>query len=335
MTRLLRVVSAALLAAIVIAAPELRDLPARASVPRSGPVAGVPGRWLYVTYTADGRSLLRTIEPSTKRLKDLVVFPVGSYAGGPAAAPDGRRVAYSVFRTGAPGGDPGGADLFVMDADGSHARMVLAHDRPGVSLGQPAWTPDGRALLFVRASPDGRVRIDRVPAAGGASQVVVTDADSPTAASPGRLAFLRIDPISNAPSLWIAAADGRFARPLVNQPAFLAMASPRFSPDGRRIAFSAARDPGQAPPRRSEHRRRGSVAWAHGLPMDIWVVNVDGSGLRQLTELGEDDPVPAWSTDARWVAFSGAFGLYLLEPASRDVRLVHDDVSSGLTWLLR
>jgi Tol biopolymer transport system component len=335
MMRALRLVAAAFLAAVLTAMPELRDLPVRASVPLSGPVAGVPGRWLYVTYTADGRSLLRTIEPSTKSIKDLVVFPVGSYVGGPAAAPDGRRVAHSVFRTGAPGGaDPGGADLFVMDADGSHPRMVLAHDRPGVSLGQPAWTPDGRALLFVRATPDGRTQIERVPAAGGASQVVVTDADSPTAASPGRMAFLRIEPASNAPSLWIAAAAGRFARPLVNQPAFLAMASPRFSPDGRRIAFAAAYDPGRAP-RRSESRRRAFVAWAHGLPMDIWVVAVDGTGLRQLTELGEDDPVPAWSSDGRWLAFSGAFGVYLLGPDRRDVRLVHDDVSSGLTWLPR
>jgi Tol biopolymer transport system component len=68
--------------------------------------------------------------------------------------------------------------------------------------------------------------------------------------------------------------------------------------------------------------------------MDIWIVNSDGRGLQQLTQLGEDDPVPAWSPDGRWIAFTGAAGLYLLDPARKELKLLHTDGGGpGLTWL--
>jgi hypothetical protein len=79
--------------------------------------------------------------------------------------------------------------------------------------------------------------------------------------------------------------------------------------------------------------RRG-VAWAHGLPMDIWIVNADGSGLQQLTEIGEDDPIPAWSPDGRWIVFTAAGGLYLLDPGRKAVLRLHEDNGGGgFTWL--
>jgi Tol biopolymer transport system component len=150
-------------------------------------------------------------------------------------------------------------------------------------------------------------------------------------------------------TLWISQLDGRGARALVDHPSFLAMASPRFSPDGARIAFAAAHDPTITLPRRSDRPDLGilvdilrrslgargpAVARAHGLPMDIWIVNADGSGLQQLTQLGEDDPVPAWSHDGRWIAFTGAAGLYLLDPVSKEVKLMHlDGGGAGITWL--
>ena len=59
--------------------------------------------------------------------------------------------------------------------------------------------------------------------------------------------------------------------------------NPRFSPDGRRIAFTS--------------RRAGDVD-------EIWVAWADGSGARQLTTgPGSRQSVPAWSPDGRHVAF--------------------------------
>ena len=58
--------------------------------------------------------------------------------------------------------------------------------------------------------------------------------------------------------------------------------SPRWSPDGKRIAFVSNRDGDD----------------------EIYVMNADGTGIRQLTRNAVRDETPAWSPDGRRVAFS-------------------------------
>jgi TolB protein len=57
---------------------------------------------------------------------------------------------------------------------------------------------------------------------------------------------------------------------------------PTWSPDGQRIAFHSKRD--------------GN--W------DIWVINIDGTGLTRLTRHDAPDRYPAWSPDGRQIAFT-------------------------------
>ena len=54
------------------------------------------------------------------------------------------------------------------------------------------------------------------------------------------------------------------------------------SPDGRRVAMVLSRS---------------------GDP-NIWVCNIDGSGLRQLTHTHADDSCPCWSPDGRWICYA-------------------------------
>ena len=68
------------------------------------------------------------------------------------------------------------------------------------------------------------------------------------------------------------------SRPIIGRPAF--------SPDGTRIAFSGPITDGT------------DGRWA------IYLVNVDGSGLEQLTDPPLGDFDPAWSANGNWIAFS-------------------------------
>lgn len=338
--------AAATLGTLLTLAAWLALPPAGGQAPEraTGPVAGIPGRLLYAAYTADARSVLRTYTIATGATADLATFPAGVYAASPAASRDGRRIAFSVYRPAPPPAlEPGGVDIDVMDVAGRSRRTAVAHDVPGSSLVDVTWTPDGRALVYARASRDGKTRIERASVDLPRPQVLAHDAVAPAVSTRGHLAYVRVDPATYAPSLWLARADGTGARALVENPAFLEFGIPRFSPDARRIAFPAVGGPPRDPQRRS-HRpgtwRRALAgprpAWAHGLPMDLWIVTIDGSGLRQLTTVGEDDATPAWSADGRWIALIGARGLYLLDPGQGTLRLlVEDGAGGGLDWLVR
>ena len=60
------------------------------------------------------------------------------------------------------------------------------------------------------------------------------------------------------------------------------VAGPRWSPDGRRIAFITSRD---------------------GMYSEVSVMNADGTGVLNLTDDPAPDGEPAWSPDGRRIAF--------------------------------
>jgi dipeptidyl aminopeptidase/acylaminoacyl peptidase len=88
----------------------------------------------------------------------------------PAWSPDGKSIAYIH------GGDPRKIEyavhsLAVIPAAGGDAKILTASlDRNVV---KPHWSPDGRSI-FVILEDDGVQNLARVPAAGGAPQIVVT-----------------------------------------------------------------------------------------------------------------------------------------------------------------
>jgi Tol biopolymer transport system component len=153
-----------------------------------------------------------------------------------------------------------------MNADGSDLRFVFH----GSVAGRPAWSPDGLSLA---------VESDSTILAMGANGENVTTVVEAEAHNPAfspvdgtRLAF-------DSPSQ--PDGPGIFIRVTTDEGSSLTRLTmgddhaPTWSPDGSQIAFS-----------------RGAEDSAE---QDIFVVNVDGSGLTQLTTDPAADSHPSWS----------------------------------------
>jgi Tol biopolymer transport system component len=133
--------------------------------------------------------------------------------------------------------------------------------------------------------------------------------DTPLAPTPtqeihltGRIAFYS-DRDGN-PEIYTIQAGGSQPRRLTNEPAF--DDSPSLSPDGRQIVFLTARhDPNPRFP---------------NLKYEIYVMNVDGSNPRRLTNTEAAEDHPAWSPDGSKILFDadydgdGFYEIYTMNP---------------------
>jgi TolB protein len=197
----------------------------------------------------------------------------------PTWSPDGRRIAFVRTRRG------GSPEIYVMDADGSQQRRLARSLAPRIAYagaagpaGELAWSPNGRKIAFQSPRDDNKSEIYVMNADGtGRQRLTVSPEtyDGVPAWSPDgrRIAYARGD--NTAEELYVMNADGSEQKKVTPYSVSLAYAftEPSWSPDGRRIAFWK-RD-------RAQNK-------------DIYVVNVDGSGLRRLTRNPGQDGSPSW-----------------------------------------
>ncbi len=167
-------------------------------------------------------------------------------------------------------------------AGGEVRRLTFDHHR---IYGPPAFTQDGREIIF-SSNRAGLESLWRIPASGGTPEAVARSGPLdwyPSISPVGHsLAFEYSDDEQN---IWqIELKDETHSKgpakvliPAANAYNFL----PRFSPDGRRIAFQSTRS-GYS---------------------EIWICGSDGSNLLQLTNLHTLTGSPQWSPDSRYIAF--------------------------------
>jgi len=213
-----------------------------------------------------------------------------------------------------------GSDLLSVAADGSDLRTVLAHESEGVFYDSPNPDGDGTFLYFHRAANvfrDGAYAgaeslIERLELKSGHRTVVVRDAADPTLSPDGKtVAFVRIAN-GRADGLWVVDASGANPRNLLPGHAFAQIQTPRFAPDGHRIAFSAAGHVGPTSGRLPH--------FAHlGIPSELYIVGLDGTGLRSIAT-SADDIIPGWSPDGSSIAFIATGSLLVTDVASAATR---------------
>ena len=69
--------------------------------------------------------------------------------------------------------------------------------------------------------------------------------------------------------------------------------------------------------------------------VDIYVMNVDGSNIRRLTDAAGPDTLPAWTPDGRIVfrsARGGSWGIYIMDADGSGQKQIIGNADPGPDW---
>ncbi len=221
-------------------------------------------------------------------------------------SPDGKKIAFSA-------NPAGNFDLFIMDADGRNLRAVTQSPEDELDA---AWSPDGKSLVFTRdARPRGGDEATwTVDLASGRQSEAISGfrrSNGLPDVSPasGGIVFTGKRRLGGWDVFFWDVRDQAVRELTKGGNA----CRPRFSPDGRRIAYVSSDADGKG---------------------DVWTMNADGSGKERITERSETyDYFPSWSPDGTRIVFCsnakdkyanrGDWGLYLVDLSDRKtVRLL-------------
>jgi Tol biopolymer transport system component len=220
-----------------------------------------------------------TPPPAASRLSRLTSAPHLEIF--PGFSPDGNRLAFSSDRSGS-------LEIHVRQFGGRGAERKLTSD--GMQNLQPAWSPDGKLIAYHPRRRDG---IWIVPAQGGRPRRLTRFGSNPAWSPDGSTLVFQSDPFTELslfvfpalpPStLWLVPAAGGEPRQLTERgdpPG--GHGAPSWSPDGRRIVFTAF-----------------TLSWGK-----LWTVSAAGDDLKQVE--GPRLPrEPVYSPDGQTLYYSG------------------------------
>lgn len=250
------------------------------------------GSWIAYYERTDDSAIAFTVHLEPPVLHRTLTSGPG-YAANPTWSPNGRiAIAF------APDGMRGTWDVYVLEprSDGD----VILHPEPRRITDTPeremhtSWSPTSDWIAFVRLTDVGSDVYAVRPDGSEERQLTFTaerefhpkwapDGQSIAFDSGGddRRDIYVLEVATNETRLVTSMSDGEFA------------STPAWSPDGERLAFSLGRE-----------------------SAELYVINADGTGQRQLTALGGHNGAPFYSPDGASIAFhsdhQGEWGIYVM-----------------------
>ena len=219
---------------------------------------------VYADPGGDGLWLVSDDGTNRRRVRGVQRFEEPPRAE-PALSPDGRYIAYFADSFGPLG------DIWVVSSAGGEPRRLTFDDG---RVGSPAWTPDGRFVIY-RSSRGGAPNLWAVPFAGGEARAVTLGAGehgTPAVSRDGR--FLLYSDRRTRWSLIRSDPKTGHHRSLLESRHSIYM--PQVSPDGELIAYFAELPSGH----------------------HVFTVDRHGRHVRQMTHGNGDINIrPTWSAD--------------------------------------
>jgi Tol biopolymer transport system component len=266
-----------------------------------GPVWTRDGKALIVTdYERDGgNTALFSIPAQGGDRRVLISSPASTRDFLPRVSPDGHKLAFVRYRS------HGSGEIFVADLRGGLASQITFDNRTISGL---AWTPDSSHVVFA-SNRRGSYQLWTIPAKGGEPVRVPADSTVEDVAISPAGDWMAVVSVTENWNIW---RSGIEASGLAPAQRFISSSgrnhTPRYSPDGTKIAFVSDR----------------SGTW------QVWMCDANGQNLKQLTHFnGPWVGGLNWSPDGREIVLDsrphGHSGIFVLTLASGAVRTIADD----------
>lgn len=246
----------------------------------TGPVASPDGTQVAFESTRDGNLEIYVIDVTSEVQTNLTNNRANDYA--PTWSPDGNLIAFLSDRDAILANkerDFWTNNIYIMKADGSDVRRQTINNATN-SYGDPAWSPDGKVIALCLMT----ISLYGLPYSAGISTLRLQDftfarltSDStevqcdPNWSPDGRRMLYTVSGSAHS-KIYVMNSDGSGQVALSPDSSHIEIA-PSWSPDGKHILFSSRQSDGK---------------------YHIYVMNVDGTDLVQLTKGMNDETFPTW-----------------------------------------